>query len=232
MKYKNFLYWEDIYNNILISKDNILILDIDNTLIKPTSNFGSDQFFNWQVKQITENGSKKITNSIPKLLSIMIQICNYIDYQLCEKGIDLLLSKLKKKYNLDIILLTARHKDSYKSLKKNLINLNIFNLLSNNLINNYEYCGSCYRDGIIFCNGGNKGEILKNCLEKKKKCFQKIIFIDDKQYNLESVYNKIQYIECIRYDGCLAEVEKFDNDCKTQVLEEYKYFLLNYEDIK
>ena len=85
------------YNNILISEDTILILDIDNTLIKPTTNLGSDQFFNWQVKEIKENGCQRITNSIPKLISIMIKLWNYIDYQLCEKGIDLLLSELKKK---------------------------------------------------------------------------------------------------------------------------------------
>ena len=227
MIYKSFLKWEDIINNISICENCLLLIDIDNTLIKPKTDLGSDHFFEWQINQINNDGDIKLTSNKDKLLQIMYKLWNYVEYELCEKNIELLLKKIKEIYNIDIILLTSRNDICSNSLKDILVDLKIFKLLLNKPNIKINYDNISYKNGIIFCNGKNKGLCLQIILSKMKVNYEKIILIDDKFKNLVDVKNIFINTDCILYTGCNSIVDTFNNSSKEKVLNEYLLFMQN-----
>lgn len=227
MIYRAFLNWEDIIKNINIYNNSLLVIDIDNTLIKTKTDLGSDQFFDWQMKEISNDGSLRLASSKENLLKIMYKLWNYVQYELCDENIPDLLKGIKDVYNIDIILLTSRNDICNETLIKVLINLNIYKLLNNNQLNRVNYNGIIYKNGIIYCNGKDKGLCLKLILNSIRISFSKIIFIDDKFKNLVDVKNVFINTDCILYNGCNYIVDKFLNSSKEEVLNEYLLFLQN-----
>lgn len=225
MIYKRFRSWEDITNNLLIINKTLLVLDIDNTLIKPKTNLGSDQFFDWQMSEIDKNGDLKLAPNKDKLLELMITLWMRIDYELCEENINNLLLKLKELYNINILLLTSRDKRSYVSLLKNFNKLKLIDVVCDTRDEHLNVNNIYYKKGIIFCSGLDKGICLQIIINRLNLYYEKILFIDDKLSNLENVYCKFKKIDCILYEGCKDQVDHFYANSKEKVLKEYLDFM-------
>ena len=89
------------------SYNNILVLDIDNTLIKTTTFLGSDQWYSWQSHLIRSKHHNAIAKNQQQLNQIINHMYSYLNYELCENETSKLLSKFRQN-NFEIILLTAR----------------------------------------------------------------------------------------------------------------------------
>ena len=78
----------------------LLVLDIDNTIIKSPFSLGSDQWYTWQYELTLQNHIHAISKDHNGLNSIIEHMYANLNYQLCESQLPDILSKLKKKMSL------------------------------------------------------------------------------------------------------------------------------------
>ncbi len=210
----------------------IVVFDIDNTLLSPADDLGSDQWFSHLVKQHVANGRDQIA-ACDQVLPTYFHIQNYIN--LVPTELDLVASiKAIEQACAHTICLTAR-----SPLK--LINVTLEQLAKNKLTFNvpeFDHVrlalpeNSIYQDGVLFCGHSCKGLVLRQFLDACHYTPTQIILVDDKLYNLQSVEKQlnlagIQFIG-LRYAGCDERIANFDFDRTNQDLESFlsKYPLL------
>ena len=214
MRIKSFKNFSEIFKKYIDYNGKILIvLDIDNTIFKPPNNYGSDQWFDWQLSILNKNKFSVATN-FNELLNIYTEIHKNIDLLLCEENMPKYIKKLKQK-DFYFILLTARNGDTYINLKKNLKYYDIWDCIyKNNNINNLIDIKSengqvpLYKDGLLMAAGNNKSKILINYLQQLDFNFDKIVFIDDKAKNLQDMYS-IKNIDLILYTNQHEAISEF-----------------------
>lgn len=221
----NVKYISSIFNllSLKTTQRNILVLDIDNTILKTETHLGSDQWYTWQYDLIKEKSPLAIAHTIPELNQILNNIYKGLKYQLCEEDLPLTLS-LFKRYGIEIILLTARDNQGHQNLLKNLQRLNIYQYLLTS-VNNPP---SSFKNGIIYCNGGHKGKILQLFIQQQSyKNPVQIIFVDDKVKNLEHVKECFSNSYLFLMTNQYHEIESFNKSRKENVIMEYNQYLLN-----
>ena len=214
MRIKSFKNFSEIFKKYIDYKGkNLIVLDIDNTIFKTPTNYGSDQWFDWQVSILNKNKFSVATN-FNELLNIYTEIHRNINLLLCEENMPMYIKKFKQK-GFHFILLTARNGDTYNNIKKNLKYYDIWDCIyKNKNINNLIDIKSentqepLYKDGLLMAAGNNKSKILINYLQQLDFNFDKIIFIDDKAKNLEDMQN-IQHIDLILYTNQHEAISDF-----------------------
>lgn len=241
MIFKSFSLWSQIYlflnslniNNLNTSSKYLIFIDIDNTLITPTTDLGSDHFFDWQIDLIQKNDSQALANSIPNMLKILFQLWENINYRLCDNEINWVFENLIKEEKLDIVLCTARSIETQNITFQSLEQFNITQYLSAKLVDNIwnetNTLNFKIKDGIIYCDGKNKGQIIESLIKNINKSYNYIILIDDKLSNLKKFieYNSGPNIIAIHYTGMENIVNEFRQKSKNLVLFEYEQFLKN-----
>lgn len=190
-----------------------VVFDIDNTLIEPTEQVGSVQWVEELARQAKSEGLTTSESS-----EFMHQLFQKLQPQIkvhpIESDISTQLSALYQQ-GYKVLALTARA----PSLEV-VTNDQVFrqaNLLLNVSLPKFDKTiGYTYSKGIIFANGRNKGEILAHLVESAKVRPSKIIFVDDKDYNVKDAENyfkenqsKICGTELVayQYDGALKRVQ-------------------------
>ena len=117
MRIKSFKNFSEIFKKYIDYKGkNLIVLDIDNTIFKTPTNYGSDQWFDWQLSILNKNKFSVATN-FNELLNIYTEIHRNINLLLCEENMPMYIKKFKQK-DFYFILLTARNGDTYNNLKK------------------------------------------------------------------------------------------------------------------
>lgn len=205
------------------SYNNILVLDIDNTLIKTTTFLGSDQWYSWQSHLIRSKHHTAIAKNQQQLNQIINHMYSYLNYELCENETPKLLSKFRKN-NFEIILLTARGEHGHQHLINCLKELDISKHL-NNTFSSFENLEGVFKDGIIYCNGGHKGDILMNFFERNNYYPGQILFIDDKLKNLNHVQESLPQTQIFLYTNQLDNIKLFNESHKEEVIQEYYTYL-------
>ena len=202
------------------SSETLIVYDIDNTLLKTSNEFGSDQWFNWQSKQVEASSSNALAKSFNELIEVQNQVFTLGKTQLVENEIIGILDYFKKN-KISMIALTsrspsmrdvtfrelARHQISFDSTK---IGLDLFPefIISNPNQN------ALYQAGVFMTSGMNKGEMIKYLLAKFNSKFANIIFIDDHERHTNRVYEALApmgiNIDTFRYGHEDENVQTFN----------------------
>lgn len=207
-----------------IDTSTIVLLDIDNTLLYPPSHMGSDQWVSYQQTQNIQAGLDP-HYALHAVLPLYFHLQHFMELQLVEDTIPFIIKKLQERGIL-VIGLTARSLSITQCTIDQLARNNIFlmcpfwpEIFENPLPLHYRYA-----NGIIFCKGNNKGTVLQNFFRHVEYAPSKVIFVDDKEYNLHAVSRVLpdscQYIG-IRYAHLDTYVESFDPVMVQLELEEF-----------
>lgn len=176
-----------------IKENSIVFFDVDETIIIPETQFiygipHSDQF----IKKLKKDFSPE---KVVKILKKMEEEYYQSEVNFVEEDVLNVLTDLKYKSYCEIFGVTSRgwYDSHTQKFLKNLSNLKVGFSSS---IPDYQTLKVNFHNGILFVNHQNKGEILKEFLEKNfKTTNQKFYFIDDLMENCLNVYHSFEYTD-------------------------------------
>lgn len=203
----------------------IILVDLDNTLVQPHGTFlASDQWVEYHIKQKMKDGLSA-REAWLAIKDLYVQIQQYITLTLVEEITVQIIKELQSK-GIFVIAITARLSEVSNYTLMQLHNLDIhFSQLWHE-----ELCDRDlryhYKDGIIFCDGNDKGKIFEHITQRINKSFTKVIAVDDKEKNLHAIkkvlHPDIDFVG-IRYGYLDAIVANFDH--KQAEIDLQKYYL-------
>lgn len=210
-----------------IEPDTLFIFDYDNVLVEGKADYGFDAWFCAMLGKLESHGFS-IAEAKAKLLPIYEEIQRSALVQAVEPCSKNLIEDLKNDgYN--VMILTVRSicliESVFKQLKSVEIDVERGSIPENGINSTLSKMGSKYLNGILFCDGYYKGPALKAFLlghpELKMK---KIVFVDDKLKNLESVKVAAQELGIkfvgLRYACTDARTKAYALDEKSLMLAE------------
>jgi hypothetical protein len=194
----------------LIQYNSWLVLDLDNTVMEPRCELGSDQWF----VELNKHACQLMPNNKEDAIALSVALYHEVQHHLKVKAIELNAIKMIKyvqAIGIPVIALTARGNVLKKTTKRQLQEIDI----------NF--------DKIIFCEGKNKGDCLKAYLKMQEQLPSHIVMVDDKRKHLEHVMHAIESLEIpfngIRYGFLDDKVNQF-NFASTHIqLEKIKHKL-------
>lgn len=172
-----------------ITKDTLLILDIDDTLLVPVQMLGCDEWFNHRFHEHrkTENNTRK---ALDKTISEWEAIRHITDMEIVEPKTDeLIISAQKDGYR--VMGLTTQGMTlalrTVEQLAKQNIDLTLTApSLNPHYISQMEQ-GVLYNNGILFTSGTHKGKSLFHFLDLINYHPKQIVFVNDKANHLSEV---------------------------------------------
>lgn len=171
--------------DVRLLKDSLVIFDIDNTLIRQDSEIGTHQWGDDMRETAIKNGlSKDKASSYQHKLFASVQ--PYLSVVPVEERIRSIL-KFLDQHKTPHFALTARP----SSLRER--TLQQLGILRHNFAKSFPaqkdpaLLKPFLQEGVIFSGDTPKGELLDLILQNSKSQPKRIIFIDDKLYNLESI---------------------------------------------
>ena len=227
----------DIYQHITPdehNKDTLVIFDICNTLGAPPTGLASDQWFSALFCQAMNNSSSA-DEALNKVLAPYCYAQHHCWLEPIEPDTVDTVKTLQQR-GITVIALTARGLYLFYRTLEQLHRIDI-DFTHTSPRKRVAYYGvkdqSIYSHGIIFAGAFNKGEALTHWLEQLQFQPKKIIFVDDKLRNIETVANAMKTVNCpfvgIRYGHLDERVKNFDMQ-KTE--REYQALLENNPDRK
>jgi hypothetical protein len=193
----------------------IVIFDIDNTLIHPNQELGSDQWFSYMMKEKFSQGLSA-EQALAVVLPLFYQVHDYIKMYLAEPSTAQVVNNLFGR-SIDTIALTSRSFPLIEKTEEQL-KLNGISFKKSAKFNKELSCTltrpAKLRHGIIYCNNNDKGKTLLDVLQLCHCQPQKIVFVDDKINHLfeverECLANHIKFVG-IRYGALDNFVAQFD----------------------
>jgi FMN phosphatase YigB (HAD superfamily) len=213
-----------------VTPDSVVVFDLDNTVLEAKQMLGSDQFFGFLVKRAEEAGLQgKDPKKLASLQATNIQPVSEVQF-VEEMTLDWV--KQLQRQKIKVIALTARPPAWAKETLKQVASLGLdFQQTAPSLPSQTREIGSGahYEKGVIFLPSGfEKGKALKEFLKRTHLKPVKIIFLDDKLYNVESVdsamlANGVES-QAFRYGAADEKVNSFDPRVANF---QYHYFLLH-----
>lgn len=206
----------DVYrylNQTLKPEDILIVLDIDNTIAESTNQLASSQWFT-AMHKIKEQYGMTLMEAVHATLPLFSLLAEKCTLQPVESTTVALIKDLQNKKH-KVIALTVR------APKLKTCTINHLNAIDIDFTRNPIYQKDIffnhniqYIQGILFIDGGNKGEWLLDILKQIDYMPKQIIFVDDKEYNHYNVegtltQNGIDHT-CIWYRYCDAKVDSFD----------------------
>lgn len=187
--------------------DSWLVLDLDNTVIKPRLALGGDAWFEGLFMHCLQHN---IAPSVAQLalLSVYNAVQNFVRTTAVESNIVLLIKALQD-IGIPVIGLTARgHSISQQTIRQ-LADTGI-DFAQNSIVPDND--SSC-RGGIIFCDGKDKGEQLKEVFSQLGCTPSRVAMIDDKSKHLERMKLTLESLKIplsgFRYSYLDEEVQQF-----------------------
>jgi hypothetical protein len=196
---------KEVINYIDPSKRTLVLFDIDNTLLCPATDLGADHWYDHIIRQKIAMGIDKKA-AIKQLLPLMLHLNFHIDLLPIEATVADDVACIQKMCERTLCL-TAR---SPVLIDKTLHHLHRHSLKFHGLElqeHTFNFAKPCiYKHGVLSCGWNCKGKVLITFLELINYTPEVIIFIDDKQHNLDAVKTALEGkgIEFIglRYAGC------------------------------
>lgn len=174
--------------------NNLVVFDIDNTLLSTDNLIGSDQWFEWQAQLVsTGNRQYAVANSIPELISTYCKMLPLVQTRPTQNDLAQVLNALKRT-NASIILLTSRGPTLRSTTEENLKLHNLWlaeksfhkGIIDPLLVPGFNLQTS-FMSGIFMTSGIHKGEALKFILKFSNRSFSNIIFVDDHEKHVNRV---------------------------------------------
>lgn len=201
-----------------IQDDTLLVFDIDNTLIEPVGNLGSDQWFYYLYKIYKINGlDEKLTQQ--QALRAWNHAQSLIAVRAAETSIPDLI-KSQQKRGLKMLALTARSVEISQKTSQQLASVNIsfsdHSVLDKDLEIDQGTLqsehGAFFRNGVMYVGEGNdKGQVLSYFLQQLHLNPKRIVYVDDKSHHVQAVDRALAALNipcfCFRY-GALDEKVK------------------------
>lgn len=192
------------------TKDSLVLVDIDNTLLTTAQTIGSDQWFEYLVKNNIKNGLSRY-DSREQAFSSWRYVQTYSKVKLIELDTPNILRNIQDNIG-HVFVLTARSGTIHELSVKQL------NSLSMDFSYNRKNGQAIYNKGIISSERADKGGAFLNFLKLSNLDLNKInniIFIDDKFRNLEAIKKTVSSIGKsyigLRYAGADDEVKSFSS---------------------
>ncbi len=218
----------EIIKENIIDKQTLVAFDIDNTIMEPENEMGSDQWFDAMVQyeKIKNPGINTDTIVKRKVLPLYYEEQRKAKVKLVEPEIVNLIKSLQEK-GIPTIGLTLRGISILGLTRMQLLSLCI-DFTNNNLTDSHIVLDSksqepaVFYKGILYTNGNvGKYEVLKAFLQHINFWPKKIIVIDDKLKYLIDLQRmcdelNIEFIG-IRYSYCDEKVRNFKLDHNTIV---------------
>lgn len=202
----------------------IVLLDIDNTIAAPAGTFvASDQWVSHHMKiKMKEGLSARQAWMAIKDLYVYLQ--HQIDLMLIEEITATIIKELQSR-GIIVIAITARLPEIGDRTIMQLSNIGIeFSSLWHEELLGNENLSYHYKQGIIFCDGNDKGKVFEDIVKRINKSFTKIIAVDDKENNLKAlqkvVLPSVKFIG-IRYGYLDTIVSAFDHEQAELDLQKY-----------
>jgi len=193
-----------------LNKYDLVLFDLDNTIMEPVQEIGSDQWFNYILKKHENCGLDKAA-ALKESLKDWYEVQAITKVKLVEDEIRDILENIQNKKTYLMGLTTRDHSFSLAAIKQ-LDSLKIdLSKTAPAKKNIYFENGVLYKKGILFAKGIEKGAVLEQFLKKIKFKPKSVVFIDDKLKHLNEVEKfceklKIKFLG-IRY-GYLDEKVK------------------------
>lgn len=233
MSVSSFMHAIDIYRikeiaRYLVNKRTLVIFDIDNTLLRPKTNLGSEQWFSHLVQERIQHGFD-LASAFNHVLPL---------YRHVHLNSDMILTEQDLNEDIADIIDVCDHAICLTARSEPLAQRTIDQLHKHGLRFHVAACVDCdyyvphvahYKSGILFCGHNDKGDVLSAFLDDINYTPEVIIFVDDKEKNLHAVevVAKRRNIEFIglRYAGCDEQVNSFDY---AETEQEWQDFLEQY----
>lgn len=200
------------FNLSQLDSQTLVIFDIDNTLIRQEQMIGTHQWGDYMKARAIKNGA-----SVEDAGKLQHQVFGEVQDKLNVVPVEkYVLSMLKylKDHKIPNFALTARA----PVLKS--ISLEQIKILQHSFKESFPAqinpaaLGEHLTDGVIFSGEVPKGELLKRIIENSKVKPKKIVFFDDRRYNLDSIEQSFQgsniELMSLRYGAADAVVQSFN----------------------
>ena len=214
----NYIQQEDYHKNTIV------ILDIDNTIAtlhQPFQWLGGDAWVSYEFTRLTKVGLS-FNEAREQILPLYFELTHIIDLKPVESSTPEVIKQLQDS-GVTVLACTLR---GIEIADRTIIQLKAIGIDLGHSAFGYEELlahdeSFKYKDGIIFCCGGDKGIALKHVLNHFEHTPTKVIMIDDKEKYLHQIkqvlhpdtaFIGIRYghldEKVSQYDPVLAEQEK------------------------
>lgn len=185
-----------------------LVLDLDNTVMKPRLSLGGDAWFEGLFTHCLQHNIAPTIYQIA-LLSVYNAVQNFVRTSAVESNIVLIIKALQD-IGIPVIGLTARGYSISQQTIRQLADVGV-DFSQNSIIpDNHSSC----QGGIIFCDGKDKGEKLKEIITQLECIPGHVAMIDDKKKHLERMQLTLESLKIpfsgFRYSYLDEEVQQFD----------------------
>jgi hypothetical protein len=205
-----------------VAPDTLFIFDYDNVLVEGKEDYGFDAWFCAMLAELEKKGASKAVAKA-KLLPIYENIQRSSAVQVVEPCTKALIEYLKSEGH-NVMILTIRSicliETVFRQLKSVGIDIERGAISENGVNATLCTMGSKYLNGVLFCDTCSKGPALKAFLSGRPELrVKKIVFVDDKLKNLESVKVAAQELGSkfvgIRYGCTDARASSYKLDKKS-----------------
>jgi hypothetical protein len=205
-------------------KRTLVCFDIDNTLIRPSTHLGSEQWFGDLCNKLKLSGMS-MSDILDIILPAYYAVHSDIDTEPVELETHLIVQSLAQHY--PILALTRRSACMLGITLQQLTNNNLTLEAYSPVYISYAFQGidqGAYHNGIILCGNNTKGAMLKSFLERSHYMPERIIFIDDRIEHILDVYRTCQElgIECCAFHYTYVEKNIAHTYNHDEVHEEYQ----------
>jgi hypothetical protein len=197
-----------------IKPDTLVVLDIDNTVLRPSQMLGSDMWFSYYLENLQKSGLDK-KDALRASVELLNKIYEVTEVQLIDEKTPEIIQELQAK-NCIVIALTARGHEVDECTVKQLLSVGI-DLQKNAPVNNDFYVHNLpevkWYKGVLFAHGQSKAKVLHAFLEQIQYEPKQILCIDDKQPHLAELELHLATLKIpflgLRYSGADANVKEF-----------------------
>ncbi len=191
-----------------IHYDTWLILDLDNTVMTPRLELGSDSWFGGLFEHFVK---KNIDPALAKpwVFSVYDAVQHFIRTASVEPEIIIIIKALQD-IGIPVIGLTARGYSIRHQTMRQLADIDVDFSRNSIAKDDGVFCAG----GVIYCDGKNKGKILEQFFTQQGHLPRHVGMLDDKKKNLEHVMSALQpsgvNFSGFRYAYLDEQVEQFD----------------------
>lgn len=223
-------YFSNLYQHV--SKDSIIILDIDDTLLVPKQMLGCDEWFQYRVELHKKIGSTS-RDAVEKALAEWEAIRHLSQMELVEEECRDIIYDLQKQ---GFIVMGLSTQGLALATRTNLqlaeLGINLATTapsLEDIYFTNHHH-GVLFRGGILFTSGTSKADSLEKFCQRANLNPKKILFLNDKETHLKDVeqYTLRKGIEFIGLRYSFSDKRK---SCFSKEIADYQFSYSSFSKI-
>lgn len=178
----------------------LIVMDIDNTILTSTTDLGSDIWYQWQRGglEIKPTPSQQVPCLFEDSIGLLYELA---PMQLTEHNLNHTIAHWQLSGHT-VMALTSRA-PKYRAATERELTRNQVDFASTALVpvgqdtlifREKKGREISYMQGVMMTSGLNKGEMLQYLLEKTRRAFSAIVFVDDSQKNIDDMYKTYQNV--------------------------------------